>query len=129
MAAAADDYRVVMVLKPSPLRDDDDDDDYSLTTGKSEVKVYSLTTNSWRIEDRPLTFNLSGHEIRVLANSALHWFADNTHIVSFDLKDEVFREVSLGLCLTLLTDFNMIGVLEGQLCVILNFGVFMLRFG
>ncbi|XP_042499685.1 F-box protein CPR1-like [Macadamia integrifolia] len=112
-----DDYKLVRVVQ-SYGRDD--------SSWHSEVKVYSLSTNSWR-RIRNMPFHLGTRLIGVHANSALHWVADRfkrpfsspTIVVSFDLKDEEYREVplpdfvDLKFCMT-------IGFLGGQL-VLCNF--------
>ncbi|XP_043693184.1 F-box protein CPR1-like [Telopea speciosissima] len=98
----------------------------------SEVKVYSLSTNSWRtIGDMPF-FHTILSKSGVLANSTLHW-QTGTHnefnvIASFDLKDEKFREIPLPDFVDEaprefgLRNFEMtMGVLGGQLCLLCNF--------
>ncbi|KAJ4980632.1 hypothetical protein NE237_031469 [Protea cynaroides] len=95
---------------------------------ESKVKVYSLNTNSWRrIENMPFFLSYPNSPM-LLANSALHWFANremrrNTtsrFIVSFNLQYEEYREVPLP-------DFvennvhMKLGVLGGQLCLLCAF--------
>ncbi|XP_043702438.1 F-box protein CPR1-like [Telopea speciosissima] len=118
-----DDYKLVRVVQFYG------DDDYCCD---SEVKVYTLSTKSWRrIGDMP--FHLSyKHGHGVLTNFALHWVAKremrpdtvSSFIVSFDLQDEEYREVPLP---DFVDDkFHMnVGVLGGQLCLLCNF--FMVR--
>ncbi|XP_043700373.1 F-box protein CPR1-like [Telopea speciosissima] len=112
-----DDYKVVRVAQPYSKNDYDN-------FWHSEVNIYSLSTDSWRrIEDMPFHINYR-HVSGVLANSALHWVAsretgpytESNFILSFDLQDEEYREVSLP-------DFvdekihMSIGVLGPQLCL------------
>ncbi|XP_043693195.1 F-box protein CPR1-like [Telopea speciosissima] len=108
--------------------------DYKLIKIGKEVKVYSLSTNSWRnIGSIPFYFFLR-HDFGVFANSALHWVSKCEHdttssfILSFDLKDEKFREVPLPDSIDNLAydKFHMhLRVLGGQLCIFYNF--FMIR--
>ncbi|XP_042515311.1 F-box protein CPR1-like [Macadamia integrifolia] len=120
-----DDYKLIRVWQF--YRNDDN-------SWHSEVKVYSLSTNSWRmIEDVPFPPIRRQWLCGVLANSALHWIAKvkpGYHsglglIVSFDLKDEEYREVPLP---DFVDDVDIVdkmflmkfGVLGGQLCLLFN---------
>ncbi|KAL5710458.1 hypothetical protein ACHQM5_021017 [Ranunculus cassubicifolius] len=62
----------------------------------SHVSVYTLGTESWRtLDDVPYHIGLDKTMVG-RANGALHWFAKKLGtgvIVSFDIKDEVFREI------------------------------------
>ncbi|XP_043721153.1 F-box protein CPR1-like [Telopea speciosissima] len=121
-----DDYKVIRVLQFYPHDGLFNDSKYIV----SEVKVYSLSTNSWRrIEDIP--FLSIEHRLGVFTNSAFHWvvyrktgvMGSNTApnvIVSIDVKDDVYREVPLP---DFVDDkFHMtIGVLGGQLSILCNF--------
>ncbi|XP_042508940.1 F-box protein CPR1-like isoform X2 [Macadamia integrifolia] len=113
-----DDYKLIRVVEFY------DDDDYPYSCD-SEVKVYSLCTNSWRrILDMP--YYLTCHcYYGVLANYALHWVAmrktgpdtTSSFIVSFELRDEEYREVPLPDYVG--DGFYMnLGVLGGQLCLL-----------
>ncbi|XP_042515310.1 F-box protein CPR1-like [Macadamia integrifolia] len=131
-----DDYKLIRVWQF--YRNDDN-------SWHSEVKVYSLSTNSWRmIGDMPFPPIKRQWVCGVLANSALHWVANvdlvlakvspGHHesglglIVSFDLKDEEYREVPLP---DFMDDVDIVddkflmkvGVLEGQLCLLINFSI------
>ncbi|XP_042507336.1 F-box protein CPR1-like [Macadamia integrifolia] len=135
-----DDYKLVRIVQFYG------DDEYSCD---SEVKVYSLRTNSWRrIRDVP--YHLSYKRgFGVLANYGLHWVAvrertepdtasssfdsfdlqdeeysevpqASSFIVSFDLQDEEYREIPLRDFVD--DEFHMnVGVLGGQLCLLCNF--------
>ncbi|PIA28133.1 hypothetical protein AQUCO_07200044v1 [Aquilegia coerulea] len=68
---------------------------------QSHVSVYTLGTGSWRIIE-PMSYDiLLTIHYPALVNGALHWLAARPGstswnlIVSFDLKDEVFREIPL----------------------------------
>ncbi|XP_042515315.1 uncharacterized protein LOC122089677 [Macadamia integrifolia] len=97
----------------------------------SEAKLYSLSTNSWRrIGYMPFLPIGPRHQCGVLTNSTVHWVAKrNTGIrgitgldtapsviVSFELKDEKYREVPPP---DFVDDrfYLIIGVLRGQLCM------------
>ncbi|KAJ4982332.1 hypothetical protein NE237_033169 [Protea cynaroides] len=114
-------YTIVRIVKLSGALD-------------SVVAVYSLSTNSWkRIENMPfyLTSPHLPHFPPVLANSALHWFADreprpnsasSEFIASFDLQDEEYRELPLPDSDFVKNNVDMnLGVLGGQLCVLCSF--------
>ncbi|OVA01216.1 F-box domain [Macleaya cordata] len=66
----------------------------------SEVKVYTLGSNSWRrIQYIPYNFSV-GSIFGVLVNGALHWIAKHyirseasRLILSLDIRDETFQEV------------------------------------
>ncbi|XP_043721160.1 F-box protein CPR1-like [Telopea speciosissima] len=121
-----DDYKVIRVIQFYGARGFINDSNYSV----SEVKVYSLSTNSWRrIEDIP--FLSIQHRLGVFTNSAFHWATIRktgvmgpniapSAIVSIDVKDDEYREVPLP---DFVDDkFHMaIGVLGGQLCMLSNF--------
>ncbi|XP_043721164.1 F-box protein CPR1-like [Telopea speciosissima] len=121
-----DDYKVIRVSQFYPESGLFDDSKYIV----SEVKVYSLSTNSWRrVEGIP--FLSIEHRLGIFTNSAFHWVAKrktgvmgpNTApnvIVSIDVKDDVYREVPLPHFVD--NKFNMaVGVLGGQLCMLCNF--------
>ncbi|GMI74250.1 CONSTITUTIVE EXPRESSER OF PR GENES 1, CONSTITUTIVE EXPRESSER OF PR GENES 30 [Hibiscus trionum] len=88
----SDDYKLVRMVQFYGKEDDSFD---------SEVKVYSLRTNSWRrIKDFPF-YLLYKRAYGVLANNSLHWFVfknpSDTHrfIAAFDLRTEEYRLVEL----------------------------------
>ncbi|PIA28132.1 hypothetical protein AQUCO_07200043v1 [Aquilegia coerulea] len=72
---------------------------YSAEEFQSHVCVYTLGTTSWRTLE-PLSYNLSNDSF-ALVNGALHWLAARPGskcwniLVSFDLEQEVFREIPL----------------------------------
>ncbi|GMI74198.1 CONSTITUTIVE EXPRESSER OF PR GENES 1, CONSTITUTIVE EXPRESSER OF PR GENES 30 [Hibiscus trionum] len=96
----------------------------------SEVKVYSLKTNSWRrIKDFPFYLRVLSGVSGALVNNALHWLASEkptetrTLLVAFDLGTEEYRVVELPDCLA---DWycGSFHVMDGCLCIIathLNF--------
>ncbi|XP_043721159.1 F-box protein CPR1-like [Telopea speciosissima] len=113
-----DDYKVIRVIRFYNAGDNG----YYLIP---EVKVYSLSTNSWRrIEDIP--FLDTQHRLGVFVNSAFHWIAVcktgqmGLGIVSIDVKDDVCREVPLP---DSVDDkfYMVIGVLGGKLSMLCNF--------
>ncbi|KAK2984010.1 hypothetical protein RJ640_024224 [Escallonia rubra] len=115
---ASDDYKVVRMVQFYGA----DDDSFG-----SEVKVYSLNSNSWqRIQDFPyyLRYKLCHG---VLASRALHWVvsrkpesdAENL-IAAFDLGSEEYRLVPQPEYCD--NGFHMnVGVLGGCICVICNY--------
>ncbi|XP_043693042.1 F-box protein CPR1-like [Telopea speciosissima] len=107
-----EDYKLVRVVRSYGI------DDYS---GNIEVKVYSLSTNSWRrIGDLPFHHTYI-YGFGLLANSALHWVdTDSKFIVSFDIKDEEFGGVPLPDFVQDEFSWN-VGVLGGQLCLVCRF--------
>ncbi|KAF5474930.1 hypothetical protein F2P56_006782 [Juglans regia] len=123
-----DDYKVVRMVQ---FVSRDGDDGFFST----ELKVYSLKTNSWRgIKDFPyylrfmfqlgyLLFYRRGYG--VFAGGALHWvlppgFGWDCQIVAFDLGVEEFRIVPLPDHVD--QGFEMdLAVLEGCLCLLFNY--------
>ncbi|KAJ4980874.1 hypothetical protein NE237_031711 [Protea cynaroides] len=122
--STTDDYKIVRIVKCLGALD-------------SVVNVFSHSTNTWRrIGHMPFCLNYP-HFPMLLANSALHWFANrepkpndiSSFIVSFDLQDEEYRELPLP-------DFHFdfvknyvgmkLGVLGGQLCVLCPYPGFLL---
>ncbi|KAK8506396.1 hypothetical protein V6N12_034130 [Hibiscus sabdariffa] len=93
----SDDFKLVRLVQ------------FSGRTGElfaSEVKVYSLKTNSWRmIKDSPFYLKALRGVYGALANNALHWVGSEkpsdtrTIIVAFDLGTEEYRAVELPDCL------------------------------
>ncbi|XVF62527.1 hypothetical protein PTKIN_Ptkin09bG0015500 [Pterospermum kingtungense] len=88
----SDDYKLVRMV----LFKERGGDDHMLET---EVRVYSLRTNSWRrIKDFPFRLKYIGRN-GVLANHALHWVVHSdiakTFVVAFDLGTEEYRVVPL----------------------------------
>ncbi|KAK8630317.1 hypothetical protein V6N13_079115 [Hibiscus sabdariffa] len=120
----SDDYKLVRMVQLSGK----DDDSFG-----SEVKVYSLRTNSWRrIKDFPfyLYKRADGYlqgESGVLANNALHWVVSKkpksdtrSFVVAFDIGTEEYRVVELPDCLD--QGFRMnVKSLDGSLCLIANY--------
>ncbi|KAK9015214.1 hypothetical protein V6N11_006331 [Hibiscus sabdariffa] len=120
----SDDYKLVRMVQ----FDGRDDDSFG-----SEVKVYSLRTNSWRrIKDFPfyLYKRADGYlqgECGVLANNALHWVVSKkpksdtrSFVVAFDIGTEEYRVVELPDCLD--QGFRMnVKSLDGSLCLIANY--------
>ncbi|XP_042479136.1 F-box protein CPR1-like isoform X2 [Macadamia integrifolia] len=96
---------------------------------RSEVKVYSLRSNSWRkIRYKTKGFLLSIDRSGVLSNSALHWVAicqqpviGSSFIVCIDLKDEKYRELPLPDSLD--TRLVNVGVRGEQLCVLCHYAM------
>ncbi|XP_010268500.1 PREDICTED: F-box protein CPR30-like [Nelumbo nucifera] len=94
----SDEYKVVRVVTFSAL-------------DKTEVHVYTLGTNSWgSVELGDIEFNIDTHGRwlqlnQSLGNRSLHWIAkkknmafyeaNSTILVSFDLEEEMFREILL----------------------------------
>ncbi|KAB1206041.1 F-box protein CPR30 [Morella rubra] len=123
-----DDYKVVRMVQF--VSQDADDGFFS-----SDVKVYSLKSNSWRaVKDLPyylslmfrldyLLFYRRGNG--VFASGALHWvvprgFGWPCLIVAFDLAVEEFRLVTLPDRVD--DGFELdLGVFEGCLCMICNY--------
>ncbi|KAK8506327.1 hypothetical protein V6N12_034064 [Hibiscus sabdariffa] len=114
----SDDYKLVRMAQFYGK----DDDSFC-----SEVKVYSLRTNSWRrIKDFP--FYLKYKRVYgVLANNALHWVVSKkpesdtqSFVVAFDLGTEEYRVVELPECLE--EGFHMnVKSMGGSLCLIANY--------
>ncbi|XP_022731253.1 F-box protein CPR30-like [Durio zibethinus] len=93
----------------------------------SEVKVFSLKTNSWRrIKDFPFYLKYK-RAYGILANNALHWVVSKkpesdteSFVVAFDLGTEEYRVVQLPDCLD--KGFHMnVKALGGCLCMIANY--------
>ncbi|XP_043693194.1 F-box protein CPR1-like [Telopea speciosissima] len=113
--STSDDYKLVRVVRFFG------DHHYPGLTSHSEVKIYSLRTNSWRrIGDLPIHLRYI-YNAGNFANSALHWVGINSKfIVSFDLKDEEFREVPLPDSAE--NEFPWdVEFLKGQLCLLHTF--------
>ncbi|KAK8615161.1 hypothetical protein V6N13_068942 [Hibiscus sabdariffa] len=116
----SDDYKLVRITQFYGVKDG---------IFATEVKVYSLRTNSWRrIKDFP--FHLSHRHRGVLVNNALHWevstpFKLNTQrlVAAFDLGTEEYRLVELPDCLGrgLRMDLYVVG---GCLCLVVCYGEF-----
>ncbi|XVE78907.1 hypothetical protein DITRI_Ditri14bG0015600 [Diplodiscus trichospermus] len=96
----------------------------------SEVKVYSLKTNSWRrIKDFPFYLKYK-RGYGVLANNALHWVVSKkpesdtkSFVVALDLGTEEYRVVDLPDCLD--KEFHMnVKALGGCLCMVANYWEF-----
>ncbi|XVF62525.1 hypothetical protein PTKIN_Ptkin09bG0015300 [Pterospermum kingtungense] len=93
----SDDYKLVRMDQFDELIRGGDD-----ITWETEVRVYSLSTNSWRrIKDFPFRFKYFQSN-GILANHALHWVVRNKSnsdtksiIVAFDLGTEEYRVVPL----------------------------------
>ncbi|XVF62565.1 hypothetical protein PTKIN_Ptkin09bG0018500 [Pterospermum kingtungense] len=115
----SDDYKLIRMVQFEELRGGD----YTLET---EVRVYSLRTNSWRrIEDFPFRFIEYFQPNGVLANHALHWVVRNKSIsdtksivVAFDLGSEEYRVVPLPDGLGEVVDVTG---LEGSFCLISSY--------
>ncbi|XP_042477783.1 F-box protein CPR1-like [Macadamia integrifolia] len=118
----SDDYKLVRIAQFSGSR--------FKSYSNSEVKVYSLSSNSWRnipYMAKPF-FLINNPGFGVLANSALHWVAfretgpdpiGSSFIISIDLQDEKYREVLLPDCKV--TPLTFLGVRGGQLCAFYQF--------
>ncbi|XP_042515314.1 F-box protein CPR1-like [Macadamia integrifolia] len=111
-----EDYKLVKVVSFYDI------DDNSI---RLNLNIYSLITNSWRgIGDMP--FVIFENPNGVYADSTIHWIVKRwkeNFMISFDLKDEEYREVSLPAC-TVKDKFGMnLGVLGGQLCVLYDFSI------
>ncbi|PIA34625.1 hypothetical protein AQUCO_03700130v1 [Aquilegia coerulea] len=89
-----DEYKVIRIVSSSPVQSD----------CPSHVSVYTLGAHSWWRTLPDISYAISfadndQYETTALVNGALHWFATRPGtlkrdvIVSFDLKDEVFREI------------------------------------
>ncbi|KAK8506330.1 hypothetical protein V6N13_016450 [Hibiscus sabdariffa] len=115
----SDDYKLVQMVQ---LYDEEDNDSFV-----SEVKVYSLRTNSWRrIKDFPFYLKYR-RAYGVLANNALHWVVSKrpesdtrSFVVAFDLGTEEYRVVELPDCSD--QGFHMnVRSMGGSLCLISNY--------
>ncbi|KAK8630315.1 hypothetical protein V6N13_079113 [Hibiscus sabdariffa] len=115
----SDDYKLIQMVQ---LYDEEDNDSFV-----SEVKVYSLRTNSWRrIKDFPFYLKYR-RAYGVLANNALHWVVSKrpesdtrSFVVAFDLGTEEYRVVELPDCLD--QGFHMnVRSMGGSLCLIANY--------
>ncbi|KAL5717336.1 hypothetical protein ACHQM5_010357 [Ranunculus cassubicifolius] len=92
----------------------------------SDVKVYSVGRNSWKkVQDVPY-YILYKRQLGVFVNGCLHWAAtrgyesDSKVIASFDLVEEVFKEVALP-DFEDDDEFHMnVDVLGGSLCLLRN---------
>ncbi|PIA28136.1 hypothetical protein AQUCO_07200047v1 [Aquilegia coerulea] len=78
--------RIVQILKFLPS---------SVECQLSHVSVYTLGTTSWRtLEGVSYDINYHLRSPGALVNGALHWLTHSSKvIVSFDIKDEAFREI------------------------------------
>ncbi|KAK8559719.1 hypothetical protein V6N13_016455 [Hibiscus sabdariffa] len=84
----SDDYKLVRMVQFHGKDQDSVD---------SEVKVYSLRTNSWRrVKDFPF-YHTNQYQIGVLVNNALHWVASKkresdtrSFVAAFDLETEEY---------------------------------------
>ncbi|KAL7185323.1 hypothetical protein ACSBR2_027289 [Camellia fascicularis] len=91
--SASNDFKVVRIVYL--LRECD--------TVPPEVEIYTLKTGIWRsISDKALPYIIEDQSPQAYINGVSHWVAHTPRdvgifrnlIVSFDMKDEVFREVS-----------------------------------
>ncbi|OVA20843.1 F-box domain [Macleaya cordata] len=93
----------------------------------SKAKVYTLGSNSWRNVETSFPFNsLNWEASGVLVNGVLHWKRSNgiesnapVVIVSFDIADERFQEMTLPKCLHYNSDLVVCAV-GGSLCIVAN---------
>ncbi|KAK9015217.1 hypothetical protein V6N11_006334 [Hibiscus sabdariffa] len=122
----SDDYKLVRMVQFHGKDQDSVD---------SEVKVYSLRTNSWRrVKDFPF-YHKDQYQIGVLANNALHWVASKkrlsdtrSFVAAFDLETEEYRVIELPDCLDMgfhmsLNDMEgdvSLVAMGGCLCLIAN---------
>ncbi|XVF46216.1 hypothetical protein PTKIN_Ptkin03bG0009600 [Pterospermum kingtungense] len=129
-----DDYKVVKIVELQlPDKHIGKEKVYSI----SEVKVYSLKTNTWRrvteevpncfIRDHPRCWRMGGRFIR----GALHWFVQRNQpespdfrccILAFDVETEKYDEIELPDGMKNLPEDNwrdtkFLGTLQGCLCV------------
>ncbi|KAI8000265.1 F-box protein CPR1 [Camellia lanceoleosa] len=113
-----DDYKLVRMIQFYG----DDWDSFD-----SEVKVYSLKSNSWRrIQDFPYYLRYK-RGYGVLVGSALHWVVSRKYesdtanlVAAFDLTDEKYRLVPQPEFSD--KDFHMnVGELDGCLCILCNY--------
>lgn len=114
-----DDYKIVNFLKLFEIFEEES------AAGQDEVHVYSLKLNSWRrIGEFPWKFPEHQPDVGAFANGALHWIVKkrqwevNNFIVSFDLKNEQFRQVMV--CPRQPHDAfeQHLRILDGNLCVL-----------
>ncbi|XP_026377556.1 F-box/kelch-repeat protein At3g06240-like [Papaver somniferum] len=104
----------------------------SWVSSHSVVQIYTLGSNSWRTcqcQDMPYYFP-DGIKPGVLVNGALHWYAVDKReyyeaIISFDMTNEIFKEVAriTGSMLHPVVcdysiDYNNVSVLGGCLCIL-----------
>ncbi|KAF9607962.1 hypothetical protein IFM89_003882 [Coptis chinensis] len=115
----SNEYKVVRIVSTYPPND---------SSGKvfqTHVSVYTLgdTTGLWKATLDPLSSYIDSVKT-ALVNGSRHWLACNPFdrmqkfIVSFDIKDEVFQEISLPNCLDYDCD-TKIRQLGGLLCIFL----------
>lgn len=115
-----DDHKIVNFVKISEIFEDEES-----ATDQDEVYVYSLKLNFWRrIGEFAWKFPEQQPDVGALANGALHWIVKkrrwevNNFIVSFDLKNEEFKEVMVCPRLTENAFEQHLRILDSNLCVL-----------
>lgn len=114
-----DDYKIVNFLKLSEIFEDEES-----ARDHDEVYVYSLKLNSWkRIGEFAWKFPEQQPDVGALANGALHWIVKkrwelNNFIVSFDLKNEEFKQVMVCPRNAENAFEQHLRILDGNLCVL-----------
>ncbi|XP_026428792.1 F-box/kelch-repeat protein At3g06240-like [Papaver somniferum] len=90
----------------------------------TQIKVYSLASNSWSTAlYMPYTLSLEPRPTALYLNGALYWLTDDSKlIVSFDLGDEIIREVPGPVRDNFFDNnsyqYKYVDVLGGCLCVV-----------
>ncbi|KAF5181485.1 F-box protein [Thalictrum thalictroides] len=115
---ATNQYKVIRFFDESNHLLQEFNVDYQL-----RVSVYTLgIDSSWRTLEETIPYHVTSKPyLAPLVSGALHWlmyktgYANLEFIVSFDMKDEVFREMSVPADVSLL-DWGKIGELGGLLC-------------
>lgn len=92
---------------------------------KPHVIMYTIGTNSWRVMDN-VWKNIIPHDDSVFVNGAIHWMAlkyddlvtVSSLAVAFDVRDEVFREITLPDGVQYRHEHRLkVGELGGLLCL------------
>ncbi|KAL5710459.1 hypothetical protein ACHQM5_021018 [Ranunculus cassubicifolius] len=115
-----------------------------VTTSKfwSNVEVYTLGMDCWRVLES-ISYGIAAfRSVTALVNGVIHWYgceAEGDVIIAFDVKDEIFQEISrprgvdynscdveiweLGGLLSMICIFGQIEVREIQMWVMKEYGV------
>ncbi|KAL9227947.1 hypothetical protein vseg_003578 [Gypsophila vaccaria] len=94
---------------------------------QSEVMLYSLKTDRWtKGPDVPYYFIYPKLCASALLDETIHWLGESTErvhlpIVAFSLRDETFSSIMLPTLKTELVGSMYLGVLEGCLCLSVNY--------
>ncbi|XP_042477844.1 F-box protein At3g07870-like [Macadamia integrifolia] len=95
---------------------------------KSDVRVYSLGTGKWKkLGNAPFNIRNSSSS-KAIVNGSIHWLATqeinsemSELIISFDVRNEVFREIPLPSCVEAKQHCNFVTILGGCLSLIGSF--------